>query len=417
VLVDGTTLNIVPPGHMLEGIYICQRAEELIASNSLVGLLVAADLQLDPQVSYPPLFNESVKGVMHTTIPTTTNPITANFHDNLRLGLDGRLTAVPKLREQPFTSFVDYRRRLSHALASSLANAPSFEPVVTVSSGYDGAAVAVLAAELGCRTAVTVAEGKRVPRGQSLDDSGAGIGRRLAMEVRGYDRLAYLRRDDLPEAEFLATGFTGEEVVMSQMENDLPGRMLVSGFFGDGMWWMNRPPRPILWRSDQSGSSLGEHRLRVGFIHVPLPCLGGEQYRVTQQISRSREMRSWVIGRTYDKPIARRMLEEAGVPRGTFGEVKRAVSATIHVDGPAALAPASRASVDALAATEGSQLTFRRRSFPFWRRAVLKASRKLGAERLAWRTERRKLALGVLEPTFGSLLLRWAVSVVRPRYE
>lgn len=417
VLVDGTTLNIVPPGHMLEGVYTYRRARELIASNSLVGLLVAADLQLDPRVSYPPLFNESVNGVMHTTIPTMTDPITANFHDNLRLDLDGRLTAVPKLREQPFTTFADYRRRLSDALASSLANAPSFEPVVTVSSGYDGAAVAVLAAELGCRSAITVAEGKPVPRSRSLDDSGADIGRRLEMEVRGYERLVYLRRDDLPEAEFLATGFTGEEVVMSQMEHELPGRMLVSGFFGDGMWWMNRPPRPILWRSDQSGSSLGEYRLRVGFIHVPLPCFGGEQYRVTQQMSRSREMRPWVMGRAYDKPIPRRILEEAGVPRGTFGEVKRAVSAMIHVDGLAALAPASRASLEAFAASEGSDIAFQRRSFRVWRRAILKAARKLGAESLAWRTERRKFVLGTLEPTFGSLLLRWAVSVVRPRYE
>jgi hypothetical protein len=224
-------------------------------------------------------------------------------------------------------------------------------------------------------------------------------------------------RDDRPEAEFLATGFTGEEVVMSGMEHDLDRRMLVSAFFGDGMWWMNRPPRPILWRSDQSGSSLGEYRLRVGFIHVPLPCFGGEQYRVTQQISRSPELRPWIMGRAYDKPIARRILEEAGVPRGTFGEVKRAVSATIHVDGPSALAPASRASLEAFAAAEGRRVTFRRRSFPTWQRALLKASRKVGAESLARRVERGKVALGVLEPSFGSLLLRWAVNIVRPRYE
>jgi len=110
-------------------------------------------------------------------------------------------------------------------------------------------------------------------------------------------------------------------------------------------------------------------------------------------------------------------LEEAGVPRGTFGEVKRAVSATIHVDGPSALAPASRASLEAFAAAEGRRVTFRRRSFLTWQRALLKASRKVGAESLARRVERGKVALGVLEPSFGSLLLRWAVNIVRPRYE
>ncbi len=416
VLIDDDGLHLIPPGHMLEGVYACRRPGELIAANSLVGLLVAAGLELDPRVAYPQLFNESVDGVMHTTIPTASDPIAATFHDNLRLDPDGRLTVVPKPREKPFTTFGDYRRRLSDALASAVENAPALEPVVTVSSGYDGAAVAVLAAELGCHRAVTISEGKRVPGSSSLDDSGEEVGRRLGMEVGVYERLAYMRRDDLPEAEFLATGFTGEEVVMSGMEPALASRTLVTAFFGDGMWWANRPPRPILWRSDQSGSSLGEYRLRVGFIHVPLPSFGGEQYRVTQQISRSAEMRPWSNGRAYDKPIARRILEEAGIPRGTFGEIKRAVSATIHVDGPAALAPATVASLEAFAAAEGRRVAFTRRSFPTWRRAILKASRKFGAESVAWRAERRKFDLGVVEPSFGSLLLRWAVSVVRPRY-
>ncbi|MEX2546911.1 MAG: hypothetical protein WD830_03885 [Chloroflexota bacterium] len=263
---------------------------------------------------------------------------------------------------------------------------------------------------------MTVPDGKPVPRSSSLSDSGEEVGKRLGLEVRGYERLAYLHRNDLPEAEFLASGFSGEEVVMSEMERDLGGHMLVSAFFGDGMWWMNRPPRPILWRSDQSGSSLGEWRLRAGFIHVPLPCFSGEQYPLTQRISRSPEMRPWVLGRAYDKPIPRRILEEAGVPRGAFGEVKRAISATIHVDGPAALSPASAASLEAFAAAEGREVQFRHRSFPTWQRALLKASRKLGVESVASRVDRHKVALGVMEPSFGSLVFRWAVSVVHPRY-
>jgi hypothetical protein len=155
----------------------------------------------------------------------------------------------------------------------------------------------------------------------------------------------------------------------------------------------------------------------VGFIHVPLPCFGGEQYRQTQRLSHSPEMKPWVMGRPYDKPIPRRILEEAGVPRGTFGELKRAISASIHVDGPAALSPASVSSLGAFAAAEGREVRFERRSFPTWRRALLKATRKLGAESVAWQIERRKIALGVMEPAFGSLLFRWAVSVVRPRDE
>jgi hypothetical protein len=416
VLADGDGLFIIPPGHMLEGVYVCERADAVFASNSLVGLLVAADLELDSTVAYPPHFNESVDGIMRTTIPTTTLPIEACFHDNLRLDLDGRQNRVPKPREAPFTTYSEYVSRLSAALESAMANAPAHEPVVTVSSGYDGAAVAVLAAALGCRRAVTIADGKPVRGQTSLDDSGEGLARRLGMEVTVGGRLDYFRRDDMPEAEFLATGFSGEEVVLSGLESALSNRMLVSAFFGDGMWWMNRPPRPQWWRSDQSGSSLGEWRLRVGFVHVPLPCLGAERYRDTQRISRATEMRPWALGRRYDKPIPRRILESAGIPRGAFGEVKRAVSATVHVDGPGALAPATRAALEEFAAAEGRPVTFGRRRFPLWQRAALKVTRKLRLESLAWMFERRKFALGVLEPEFGSLLLRWATSVVRARY-
>jgi hypothetical protein len=183
------------------------------------------------------------------------------------------------------------------------------------------------------------------------------------------------------------------------------------------MWWMNRPPRPRLWRSDQSGSSIGEWRLRKGFIHVPLPYLGAERQREVQALSRSSEMRPWVLGRSYDKPIPRRILEEAGIPRGTFGEIKRATSATIHVDGPSALAPATAKALTEFAAREGTRVDFHRRALPLWRRGLLKTTRKVGAESIAWQVEQAKIRLGVLEPEFGSLLLRWAVSSVRRRYE
>ena len=416
VLLDGDALYLIPPGHMLEGIYVCRRAGEVVASNSLAGLLVAADLALDPRVAYSPLFDESVRGVMHTTIPTMSDPIETCFHDNLRLDVNGKLTVVPKRREAPFASYEDVVHRLSHALASSFANTPAFDPVVTVSSGYDGAAAAVLAREHGCRRAVTVTEGKRWKSGASYVDSGEFVAGKLGLDVHRFDRLAYTGRADLPEAEFLATGFTGEEVFMADMEPLLQGSLLVSGFFG-AVWWMHRPQsRPQLFRTDQSGSSLGEWRLRVGFIHVPLPCFGGEYYKELVRISRAPEMRPWVLGRSYDKPIPRRILEEAGVPRGTFGEVNRAASASIHTDGPSALSPTTRAAVDAFAAAEGRSVTFRRRRLRVWDRALVKGPRRLGMEWLAWRVEQRKFRLSVFEPAFGSLLLRWALSVVRPRY-
>ena len=91
--------------------------------------------------------------------------------------------------------------------------------MVSVSSGYDSTAVAVMAAENGCRQALTFREGRRSKRtGSNIADSGEQTAARLGMDVRVFDRPAYMSREDLPEAEFLATGLSAEDVVMSAFE-------------------------------------------------------------------------------------------------------------------------------------------------------------------------------------------------------
>ncbi|HYI23531.1 MAG TPA: hypothetical protein VEX62_12960, partial [Candidatus Limnocylindrales bacterium] len=271
VLLDRGALHVVPPSHLLETVYLCRRPGEVVASNSLVGLLVAADLELDPDVDYPARFGKAGEGTMRFSIPTTSLPIEAVGFDGVRIEADGSLTDVEKPREGPFSSFADVRSRLSEALRTSLANAPGFEPVATISSGYDSASMATLASELGCRRALTVVEGKPVRGSSRTSDSGEAVARNLGMDVQLLRRLAYLERDDFPEASFLSTGATGEDIVLSEAGPSLARTVLITGFFGDGMWWLNRPKRSLLWRLEQAGMSLGEWRIQAGFIHVPLP--------------------------------------------------------------------------------------------------------------------------------------------------
>src|SRR5207245_1892941 len=58
-------------------------------------------------------------------------------------------------------------------------------------------------------------------------------------------------------------------------------------------------------------------------------------------ISRSAEMAPYRIGGSYDRPIARRLLEEAGVPRQLFGQKKRAM-ALVFSWGPGYLSDTAR---------------------------------------------------------------------------
>jgi len=276
--------------------------------------------------------------------------------------------------------------------------------------------MAVLAREVGARRAVTISEGKPVRATKRTSDTGQPVAHALGLQLKSFDRLAFLGRSDLPEAEFLASGMSGEDIVFSGMDADLRQAMLVTGFFGDGMWWSHRPHRPLFWRLEQAGLSFTEFRLRTGFIHVPLPWFAASQMYSVEDITHSDEMRPWVLGIDNDRPIPRRILEDAGVPRGTFADAKRATSAPLQTQGPAGLSPESRASLEAFAAAHGERLMFVPQAFPRWRRFLYTRSRRLKLTPIAELLERPRRRVVRHQPEYGNLVLRWAVSVVKARY-
>jgi hypothetical protein len=67
-----------------------------------------------------------------------------------------------------------------------------------------------------------------------------------------------------------------------------------------------------LRRSDLSTHGMSEFRLVVGFIQVPFPYIGARRMQDILKITDSSEMNSWRLGNSYDRPIARRIAENAG---------------------------------------------------------------------------------------------------------
>ena len=67
---------------------------------------------------------------------------------------------------------------------------------------------------------------------------------------------------------------------------------------------------------------MAEWRLVVGLIHLPLPYIGARRKPDIVEITESSEMDPWRLGTEYDRPIPRRIAEEAGVPRQLFGQSK-----------------------------------------------------------------------------------------------
>lgn len=421
VLLDEEGPLVLTPSHTMSGVFTHRVGSVLLASNSLVAVLTATRAELDSSVDYPGLFFKILEGFTSSPIPLPTSQGTIGYHVfwNLRIDPDGAARQVAKPEEAPFRTYADYRSRLSDATASAFANSREYTPWVSISSGYDSTAVAVMAAEHGCRRAMTFREGRRSKRtGSNIADSGELTAARLGMEVRVFDRAAYLSRDDLPEAEFLATGLSAEDVVMSAFEECLAKSLLLTGSQGNGIWRHDGNRRADHSRSALDGCSLQEFRLRVDFCFVPLPAFGLSQRPSVMDIGSSAEMKPYSVGGYYDQPISRRIAEDAGIPRGTFAVTKQATSALLHSDGEAAFATASAAAIRAFAEAEGTPVMFpARERGPSWQRFVMRIGPKMGAKRLANDIKWRRKRLNHFQPAIGNLLLRWGVSVVRPRYD
>ncbi|KWX56721.1 hypothetical protein [Mycobacterium sp. NAZ190054] len=362
--IDGDELIIVPPSHTLERIQFLQRDDVTLISNSLVFMLVAAGAELD---LHHRTYADDFTNVIHHGIRAFDTTIPVRFScpaggvrggvahlvycHNVRFHQNGCVTFHEKPAGPPFETFTGYVDTLRRVLRQTIENAASpgrlrrYTPIASISSGYDSVAVAALARSPGCREAVTFSHAR--PNGGPLrvDDSGTVIGETLGYRVREFDREEYRKSRPFPEAEFLATGMSGEDVNMLALQRDIAHRVFLSGHYGGRVWDVHSAPDSHLCRKDMSGASLNEFRLRVDFIHIPAPFIGARRQPEIFTIGNSEEMKHWSVGTDYDRPVPRRIAEEEGVPRHSFGQTKLATAALLHADGESAWTSVTRDAV------------------------------------------------------------------------
>ena len=262
------------------------------------------------------------------------------YHVNVAVDSTLQVIENSKKSAPRFAYFSEYRDYLQRHVQRLFDNAGDrrrqvrFEPLSTISKGYDSSAAAVLARDAGCREAVTIDQRRRT---KELD-SGAGIADILGLEVRTFGRLDYRSRKGFPEAEF-----SGGPSELASMADAFAGRIVSTGYMGDCVWDLNFPDvTGDIVRGSEGGSSVTEFRLRHGFVHLPVPFIGCTSHPAIHAISTSDEMKPWRIGGRYDRPIARRILEDAGVPREMVGMRKGAVAVYVTEEGiDATLGPES----------------------------------------------------------------------------
>jgi hypothetical protein len=187
----------------------------------------------------------------------------------------------------------------------------------------------VLAKKAGCKEALTFRDARPTPEyPDGPPDSGESIAAHLGMDVTCFDRRSYQDVPAYTEAEN-----EGFPLVFAALAPKLPRRLLLTGFHGAVWSRVSMIVSADMQSADYSGSSLTEFRLRVGFLHLAVPFLGCTSLPSIHRISTSPEMRPWSTMTGYDKPIARRLVEEAGIPCESFAVAKRAVEAVGRLEG------------------------------------------------------------------------------------
>jgi len=366
-------------------------------SNTLPGLLQVSGASLDPaDGSFYARLGSVVQGLddYERFLPTSLGALELRYCADFCW--DGqRLARRDKPQPQrDFARFEAYRAflvettaRLARNLADP-ARAHRYEMIGTLSRGYDSPTVAVIAREAGLERVFCFDRAR-----DGGDDRGVEIAERLGLEISVIERDAW-RRQPLAEVPYLAADAKGEDVAFEAAAGLLAGRALLSGFHG-GRAWAKRQvdPRPLA-RGDRSGLSLCETRLWHGFLHLPLPYLGARQSGDLAALGASTAMRPWDVPGDYSRPICRRIVEEAGVPREAFGTKKQATS-TLFRAGREPFAEASERDFEAW---------LRERGAAWWRRGRLRP-RQLGPPETFEPLRRAALAalrLGARGPLWGA---------------
>lgn len=369
-------------------------------------------------------------------IPTSAGPVRLCYFHNL-VWTGGELVE----REKPdtaaggFPNFDCYRHFLDTCLRALGNNAQDprrrspFPLLGTVSAGYDSAASAILA-----RDAAGLAEAITFFRPDGTDAGQLTAGR-LGISLAHFARESWRQATppgQPPEAPFIAGDAKGEDVFIRSAEARLSGCMLITGHHGGGMWARSNPIcNARLPRGDRSGLALTEWRLSAGFIHCPVPYIGARHMPDLLRISQSQEMQPWSVGGSYDRPIPRRIIEEAGVPRESFGWTKRAGSILLFKSA-SPLSPASARDLKAWLRRHSAAFV-RQGTLPpaqfcgvlrFWRRCLHVCGSKLAWIRVKLdrgpgarldRLASRMLDLGERDPLFD-YAFPWALDCLKRRY-
>lgn len=338
-------VHFVPPSSPTGPLLYCTYRKHVLVSNSLALLLAYTGAELDPAHDYRRETYAIRQGVRsYAREFVVAHPEIAAFRqlfdEALVLG-DGEVTCTSLRPARPIPSFAAYRGLIAAALRRLRENWRAagrrlrMTPLATISSGYDSAAAAALVKDLGVEACFTARRSNtHIPRWlgpRAAIDDGKPIADRLGLRTNYLDR----RRSQITSDElfFLVPGCAPTALALHSLARHVERHgmvaVLFTGFLGDEVWDMHPSERAYrradILRGDTTALMLSEIRIKSGFVVVAVPALGARSLRDLEALAEAPEMAPWRLGGGYDRPLPRRILHEAGIPRRLFGHRKKAV--------------------------------------------------------------------------------------------
>ena len=340
ILKDGS-VRFVTSAATTDFLYYDDKGAQVTVSNSLPLLLAYVRDALDPHYPDYPLICESVMDGIddyRRDIPTKRGKVRRQMFRNLDVSAQ-KIWESEKRMPPPFGCFEEYRNYLRDKYALIAANARDgartqpLEICSTQSRGYDTTAVNSIARAYGIDKVFTVSQAKsnfylaHNDEGKLPSDDGGDICTSLGLKFIRLNRRAFTEEFE-QEYLFYCVLHHNQDANLKDIAKHISKvSLLLTGTYGS-IWdtqkcFSNRVVLDSkLRRSDLGGHGMSEFRLVVGFVQLPFPYLGARRMSDILKITESSEMDPWRLGTLYDRPIARRIAETAGVPRQLFGQSK-----------------------------------------------------------------------------------------------
>ncbi|NWO06339.1 MAG: hypothetical protein HLX50_11770 [Alteromonadaceae bacterium] len=341
---DADSVWLVPSTALVDRLVLAEDEERYFAANSLVCLMAYLNARPDPANNYKQQSDAILAGVndYDPTFPVIHDRIgefRQLFYHPVEITQQGLFRRTRRVSGE-FNTFEHYRNELNQSLRAIGQNAGDsarHKPLLaytTLSRGYDSTATTVLARELGITKAFTSRRSSSgIPSWLSPDaaiDDGSVIAQKLGIEVGYLDYTPDQIQEDEPL--FICPSPAEPELAFyhayQEIRNNSRPSIMFTGYHGDKLWCRSPGEKYLdsaIIRGDTSGLNLSEARLESGFINAPIPFMYATQIASLNRLSNAPEMAPWSVGGSYDRPIPRRMGEEAGLARADFGTRKKAV--------------------------------------------------------------------------------------------